>query len=160
MTAGHVTTRPDTRRGLQLRPAHLDRDAGLMALELAILAPAVIAMLLLVVGFGRVTHARQLVDQAAAASARAASLAPSPAAARSGAEQAAHDTLTGAGLSCRDARVAVDLADYRPGGILTVRVWCTSDLSRLALAGLPGQVTLDAVAASPLEPYRQLAGVP
>lgn len=131
-----------------------------MALELAILAPAVIVMLLLVVGFGRVTHARQLVDQAAAAAARAASLADSPGAARSSAEQAARDTLTGAGLACQAAGVEVDVSDFRPGGILTVRLSCTADLSGLALAGVPGAVTLDAVAASPLEPYRQLAGAP
>ena len=46
-------------------------DAGFTALELVVITPVLVVMLLLVVGFGRLTHGRQLVDQAAAAAARA-----------------------------------------------------------------------------------------
>ena len=49
-----------------------------MVIELAILTPFVIVMLLVVVAFGRVTHARSLMDAAAAAGARAASLTSTP----------------------------------------------------------------------------------
>ena len=45
-----------------------------MTTEFVILAPIVIAILLLVVGLGRYAHGKQLVEQAAAAAARSASL--------------------------------------------------------------------------------------
>jgi Flp pilus assembly protein TadG len=130
----------------------------MMALELAILAPVVIAMLLAVVALGRVTHGRTLVDQAAAAAARAASLSDSPAQARLDAVQAATETLTGAGLSCEAASVDVDTSGFRPGGQVTATVACTADLSALVLAGVPGTLSLRAVATSPIEALRDLTG--
>jgi Flp pilus assembly protein TadG len=133
-------------------------DRGMMALELAILAPVVIAMLLAVVALGRVTHGRALVDQAAAAAARAASLSGSPAQARLDAVRAATETLTGAGLSCEAAAVDVDTSGFRPGGQVTATVACTADLSALVLAGVPGTLSLRAVATSPIEALRDLTG--
>ena len=133
-------------------------DAGLMALEMAILAPLAIVMLLSVVAFGRVTQGRATVDQAAAAAARAASLARSPGQAGVDGAQAATDTLTGAGLSCTDSRVDVDTRAFRPGGQVTVSVVCTVDLSTLALTGLPGSLTLHASTTSPIETLRDLTG--
>ena len=127
-----------------------------MALELAILAPFVLAMLMVVVGFGRVTHGRQLVDQAAAAAARAAALESEPGSAARGAEGAAAEALREAGVSCRGISVDVDLSAFHPGGQVSTTVTCTSDLSDLALAGLPGSTTLTSTAWAPLERYRQL----
>jgi Flp pilus assembly protein TadG len=132
-------------------------DDGLAALELAILTPLFIAMLLLVVGFGRVSHGRQLVDQAAAAAARAAALTNAPGAAANAAQQAADDTLSQAGVSCGSVRVDVNTGAFRPGGFVDVTVRCTADLSRLALAGLPGSVTLTASSRSVLETNRDFS---
>ena len=128
-----------------------------MALELALAAPVFIALLLVVVGFGRVTHGRQLVDQAAAAAARAAALTTTPAQATVAGRAAATATLEQAGVSCRGVDVVIDTTTFRPGGQVTATVSCTADLSGLALAGLPGSVTLHATARTPLEPYRDLA---
>jgi Flp pilus assembly protein TadG len=127
-----------------------------MALELAILAPLVIVMLLTVVAFGRITQGRASVDQAAAAAARAASLAPSSGQADADGTQAARDTLTGAGLSCASSSVDVDTTAFRPGGQVTASVVCTVDLTRLVLAGLPGSLTLHASVTSPIETQRDL----
>jgi Flp pilus assembly protein TadG len=127
-----------------------------MVVELAVLVPFVIAMLLLVVAFGRVTHARQLVDQAAAAAARAASLAGTPGAAGEQAQSTAIDTLTGAGLACPTATVDVDASALRPGGQVSVTVACAVDLSAVTLLGVPGTLTMTATAASPIESYRDL----
>jgi Flp pilus assembly protein TadG len=129
-----------------------------MALELAILAPMAIVMLLTVVAFGRVTQGRATVDQAAAAAARAASLARSPGRADTEGTQAARDTLTGAGLSCAGSSVDIDTTAFRPGGQVTASVICTVDLSNMALAGLPGSLTLRASATSPIEGLRDLTG--
>jgi len=48
----------------------------------------------------------------------------------------------------------VDTAQFRPGGQVGVTVTCASDLSGLALSGLPGTKTLQADATAPLEQYR------
>lgn len=140
----------------RLRHRHPRADAGLVALELAILFPLIIVMLLLVVGFGRVTHSRQLVDQAAAAAARAASLTNAPGQARDDANQAARATLAQAGLSCAQLAIDVDTGAFFPGGEVAVSVRCTANLSGMALAGLPGSVTLTSEVHAPLETGRDL----
>jgi Flp pilus assembly protein TadG len=127
-----------------------------MALELSLLAPVFFVLLFLVVGFGRVTHGKQLVEQAAASAARSAALSGSPAAAVAAGRDAATRTLDQAGLSCRGVIVDVDTTAFAPGGEVAATVTCTSDLSGLALAGLPGTTTLRATARSPLEPFRDL----
>lgn len=130
---------------------------GLAALELAILTPVIIAMLLLVVGLGRVSHGRQLIDQAATAAARAAALTGAPGPAGRAAQQAAHDTLAQAGVSCGQLQVDVDTGAFHPGGYIDVTVHCTANLSGLALAGMPGAVTLTASSRSVLEAHRDYA---
>jgi Flp pilus assembly protein TadG len=131
-------------------------EGAFAALELAILLPFVIVMLLLVVAFGRVERGRELVDQASAAAARAASLSTSPGQAQTAANTAASRTLTSGGLSCAGMHVTVDTASFHPGGNVTARLSCTADLAGLTLSGVPGHVTLTSTATSPLEPYRQL----
>jgi Flp pilus assembly protein TadG len=134
-----------------------DRELGAFAaLELAILLPFVIIMLLLVVAFGRVERGRELVDQAAASAARAASLSTSPGAARTAAIDAATQTLASGGLSCSGMQVTVDTSTFHAGGDVTANLSCTADLSGLTLSGVPGHVHLASSATSPLEPYRQL----
>jgi Flp pilus assembly protein TadG len=128
-----------------------------MSLELAIITPVVIVLLMLVVGFGRVTHARQMVDQAAAAAARAASLTSAPGPAVAAARTAATTTLAQAGVSCRSFDTRVDASAFRPGGQVSATVHCTADLSALAAAGMPGTVTLTATGTAPLEPFRDLS---
>lgn len=129
-----------------------------MALELAILTPVVIVMLLVVVAFGRVTQGRQLVDQAAAAAARAASLSATSSQAATDARQAALDTLAQAGMSCTGADITVDTTAFRPGGQVSATVTCTTTLSAMAMTGLPGTMALNATATSPLEAFRDLPG--
>ena len=136
------------------------REDGFAALELTILSSFLIVMLLLVVGLGRVSHGRQLLDQAGAAAARAAALTNAPGQASAVARQAASDTLTQAGLACGQLRVDVDTGAFHPGGYVDVAVRCTADLSGLALAGMPGSVNLTSTSRSPLETYRDLSGAP
>jgi Flp pilus assembly protein TadG len=136
---------------------HDGADAGAFAaLELAILLPFVIVMLLLVVAFGRVERGRELVDQAAASAARAASLSTSPGAAQSAASDVATQTLTSGGMSCAGMQITLDTSSFHPGGEVTARLSCTANLSGLTLSGVPGDVHLTSSATSPLEPYRQL----
>lgn len=129
-----------------------------MVVELAILTPFVIAMLLLVVAFGRVSHARVLVGGAAFAGARAASLAAAPGQAASDGRAAAIAALATAGLACTGPTVDVDTSALRPGGQVTVTVTCTADLSALTLVGVPGTLALTSRSVSPVETYRDLSG--
>jgi Flp pilus assembly protein TadG len=136
--------------------ARLRGDGGFAALELAIMAPFVIAMLLTVVGFGRYAHGKQLAGQSAAAGARAASLANTAGGADTAARSAAREVLDNAGISCDQFTITPDTGNFHPGGSVTVRIACTASLSGLALAGLPGTVTLTATATAPIENYRDL----
>ena len=122
-----------------------------------VVTPIVIALLLLVVAFGRYSHGRQLVEQAAAAAARAASLQPTAALAGDRARRAAAASLSDAGVSCASMDSTVDAADFRAGGTVTVTVTCRADLSGLALAGVPGQAVLTSTGRAPLENYRQFS---
>ena len=120
-------TRPTTRRRLlarvggEARRAHRRAATGgaergaFAALELAILLPFVLVMLLLVVGFGRVEHGRELVDQAARpppGPPPSHPTRPPPVAAT----EAAKETLRNGGLSCTGGGLDAyaDTANFGP----------------------------------------------
>ena len=143
--------------GPNRRTRAVDRDRGSMTTEFVVLAPIVIVIVLLVVGLGRYAHGKQLVEQAAAAAARAASLTASSTDAQTRAARAAAGSLSDAGLSCTGITADVDTGSFRPGGVVTVTVTCTADLSGLALSGLPGTATVTATGRAPLEAHRQIS---
>lgn len=129
-----------------------------MSLELAVLAPAVLLLLGLVVLAGRVQVAAGVVEHAAAAAARDASLARTPDAARAAATGTATVTLTGHGITCQTQDITVDTTgfDVPLGSPAQVRVTlrCTVTFADVALPGLPGSRTLTAQATSVLDTYR------
>jgi Flp pilus assembly protein TadG len=131
-------------------------EAGSTALELTLLAPVLLTVLMLVVGLGRMAHARQQVESIAADAARAASLARNPDTSRTDAKTAAEKSRDNADLSCASLDVQVNTANYQPGGTIRVVVTCTADLSDVAISGLPGHRTFTATAVAPLENFRTL----
>ncbi|WP_405723067.1 TadE/TadG family type IV pilus assembly protein [Streptomyces sp. NBC_00046] len=136
----------------------LRRDRGSYAVETAVLAPVMIALLLLMIAFGRVTDADGAVDSAARAAARAASLERDAGSAQSQAQAAAARSLQGEGITCRASSVVVDTAGYALDiGVeanVTATVACTANLSDIGLPGLPGAKTLTASWTSPIDTYR------
>ena len=128
-----------------------------MTTELVVLAPIVIVLLLLVIGLGRYAHGKQLVEQAAAAAARAASLTSTAAQASTQAQRAAAGSLGDAGVSCTGLTTTVDTGSFRLGGMVTVTITCTADLSDIALSGLPGTASFSATGRAVLEAHRQFA---
>ena len=128
-------------------------DSGSTTVEIVVLAPLVLALLCFVVGLGRIADARDQLTGAARDAARAASLAATPAAAQAVARQAAAADLDSAGIDCASFDVAVDGAQFRPGGSVTVRVTCTTDLSAVSVSGLPGHLTINATSTVPLDTY-------
>jgi hypothetical protein len=132
-------------------------EDGSAALELVILAPALLALLCLVIAAGRTSIAQGSVDAAARDAARQASLALTPAAARLSGEVSARAALRSDGLDC-DPVVAVDTSQFAipPGepASVTAIVSCTVPLAMLAVPGLPGAARLHATFTSPLDIYR------
>ncbi|GGB91498.1 TadE/TadG family type IV pilus assembly protein [Cellulomonas carbonis] len=133
-------------------------DAGSATLEVAILTPALLLLLALVVFAGRVQVAAGAVEHAAAVAAREASLTRTAGAARTAATTAATIDLDGQDLRCATSTVTVDTAGFaRPlgsGSHVTATVTCTVSIADLAIPGLPGTRTLTATATSPLDRYR------
>ena len=133
-------------------------DRGSATLELAILAPALLVLLGLVIAAGRIEVAAGAVEQAASAAARDASIARTGSAARTVATNTARDSLRSQGVTCGVLDVAVDTAGFSVAAGLPaqvkVSVACTVPLSDLAVPGLPGSRMLHAQMASPLDRYR------
>jgi Flp pilus assembly protein TadG len=140
------------------RAANEQPDRGSATVELAILTPALLALLGLGVVGGRIQIAGAAVEHAAAAAAREASLTRNPLTARTSATSTAKTSLADQGLSCVHTTVTVDTAGFatrvgQPGQVRAT-VTCIVGLSDIALPGVPGSRTLTADAASPLDRYR------
>lgn len=133
-------------------------DRGSAAVEVAVIAPAIIALLGLMVAFGRVTDADGAVDAAAHAAARAASLQRDATSAQTQARTAAENSLSGDGITCQSTDVAVDTSGYSldvgQAATVTATISCTARLSDIGLPGLPGAKTLTASFTSPIDTYR------
>jgi Flp pilus assembly protein TadG len=136
-----------------MSPARGD-DRGSAAVEAAIIAPAVLALLLLVVLAGRVVEAGGEVQSAASAAARAGSQERTEAGAVEAAERTVNENLVDAGLACTPlARVRVE-ADVRPGEQVRVTVECTVQLGDMALLNVPGTRTFRATATEVVDTFR------
>lgn len=134
-------------------------DRGAFALEAAVLAPALVMLVCVVVAAGRITLAGQAVDAAARSAAREASLARTPADARARAEAAARRTLAQEGISCAVLGITVDTkglgAPIGRAGTVRAEITCRVGLSDVALPGLPGDKTLRASYTSVVDRYRE-----
>jgi Flp pilus assembly protein TadG len=133
------------------------RERGSVTLESAILAPALIGFLALVVFGGLYLLAQQAVDQAAWDAARETTIARTAGEARANATSRAAAALNGQ-LHCLPAPyVVVDTSQFaRPVGQpaeARVSVSCTIAIP-LTVPGLPDTITLQADATSPLDTYR------
>lgn len=135
-------------------------DSGALSLELAILAPLLLAMFGLMTLAGRVYLAGSTVDHAARDAARAASLQNSPSAAQQAARQVADQSLTSQGIHCASTGVTVPTAGFnaplgQPAAV-TVTVTCQVPLAGL-FPGIPGSKTLTGSFTCSIDQYRQRA---
>ncbi|MFE1322256.1 TadE/TadG family type IV pilus assembly protein [Kitasatospora phosalacinea] len=135
-------------------------DRGSFAIEAALLVPVVLSFALMAVAAGRLQTTGAVVDAAARAGARAASLARSPEAARQDAADAVGQALAARSVKC----TAEPTGDPQYGSLattggtlttVTVRVSCTVPLSDLlGLDGVPGSKTVTGTFTSVLDRYR------
>lgn len=140
------------------RPGRSHPDRGSVAVEAAILAPAVVVFVLLAIAAGRMQTAGGTVDAAARAAARTASITREPGAVDSAARAAADDVLRQDGVSCQQLRVDIERGTLGtpagPVATIRVRVGCTIGLRDLVVPGLPGTKTLTGDFTSVVDRYR------
>ena len=127
---------------------------GSAAVEIVLVTPVLIALMLFVVAGGRLASARGDVDAAARDSARAASIARSPATAERDGAAAGEAGLTGRDLSCRTTSVTIDTTQFRPGGTVAATVTCEVALADLTGLGLPGRRSVSGRFVEPVDIYR------
>ncbi|MDH6575160.1 TadE/TadG family type IV pilus assembly protein [Kitasatospora sp. MAP5-34] len=144
-----------TRAGAVRRPP----DSGSVAVEAAILVPAVVALVLIVAGVGRIQTTGGVVDAAARAGARAASLARTPEGAQQAAEDAARDVFDKQHVPCTDLQISQPPSDPVTIGTevlqtVDVRVTCNVPLGYLVVDGTPGSKTLKGEFVSVVDRYR------
>jgi Flp pilus assembly protein TadG len=133
-------------------------DRGSATIELAVLAPALLALLGLVIVAGRIATAGSALEQAAASAARAASIARDARGAEAAAQRSARDSLRDQGVTCQPLTSSLDVGGFAvavgsPASV-TVRLRCTVPLADIAVPGMPGQRTVTAQMTSPIDRFR------
>jgi Flp pilus assembly protein TadG len=129
-------------------------ERGSTAVEVAVIAPAFVILMLLVVYAGRVSATDAAVTRAAAAAARAASLRQHPTDATDDAEAAARANLTSSGTVCDQLEVLTDTTDFRAGGTVAVTINCHTSMANVALLGVPGTRTFTGRAVEVIDRFR------
>lgn len=134
------------------------REHGSATVELALVVPALVLLLGLMVAGGRLWFDRTTVAEAAHAAARAASLSRTAGQATADGTAAGRQSLDTAGLSCTDSSVSVDTSAFSapvgtPGSI-TSTVRCAVPFSDILLPGMPGAISVTATGSSALDTYR------
>lgn len=134
-------------------PRHID-EGGSVAVEAAVLAPALVALLLLVVFAGRVSQADGEVRRAASVAARAASLRQYPEDAERAAREAAAANLSASGVACGRLDTDVDTSRFEAGGTVAVTLRCAASMADVSLLGVPGERTFTARSVEVIDRYR------
>lgn len=133
-------------------------EAGSVAVEIALLAPALVLVLGLLVAGGRLWFARTAVVEAAQASARAASLARSPGEASATGADAGRQSMTTAGLRCQSTSVRVSTAAFGVAvgtpATITSDVTCSVPFGDVFLPGIGGSIELAGRGSAALDTYR------
>ncbi len=131
-----------------------DGDRGSVTVEIALAVPLMVLLLFLLTAAVHLGRAAIDVNSAAAAAARAASLARTAPAATTAARNAATADLAG---QCASLSVTVDTSAFHRGGTVTVAVACTVTTHGLTGIDIPGAVTTRASSTSPIDLYRTVA---
>ncbi|MFD6099394.1 TadE/TadG family type IV pilus assembly protein [Nocardiopsis flavescens] len=131
-----------------------NRDRGSASVELALIAPALLAFAMLMVFAGRVVDARTTVGEVAHSAARAASLERTSGAASAAATSIAAATLQEQGLACSDHSTSVDHGGLTAGGAVSVTVSCTVSFSDLLGVAFPGSQTIEGGATVAVDTFR------
>jgi Flp pilus assembly protein TadG len=133
-------------------------QAGSVSLEVVILAPAMLMLVLLLVIGGRLADTRIAVQGAARNAARAASLEREAGDAEDAARDSADWALDERDVTCKPKAVDTDVTRFRPGGQVTVTVYCTVGLGDLGLLAVPPTKVVRASFTEPIDRFREVGG--
>lgn len=143
--------------GIRDSPVRRARDErGSLAIEFAMVAPAVLLIIGLIYAYGRVGQVSGTLESGTRDGARSATLARSYDEARSRARAVIEQAIAQGPASCRDSLSVSVTGSFLPGDPVTVTAHCTYDLSDLGLPGAPGTMTAKSSFTSMLDPYRGL----
>ena len=134
-----------------------DERGSSAAVELALLAPLLGALALVVIFGGRLALARHTVQAATADAARAASIERTAADARRSATRIANATMNNQGLTCTTTPTEVDTRGFKrpPGTPATVTVTISCQLATADLSlPIPATIQVTATSSSELDLYR------
>ncbi|GAB3147052.1 hypothetical protein GCM10027290_29740 [Micromonospora sonneratiae] len=147
-------TPSNPKRRLARHLARLRDDEGSVSTEIALTyVPLMVLAALAIIACLRLASANSDVHAAAAAAARQASLARTPAGAVAGGKETAAATLQSRNMTCQPHTTTVNTGGMAPGGQVSVTVVCTVHLEDLFGLGLPGAVTLSGTASQPIDRY-------
>lgn len=134
-----------------------DERGQMVAVEAAVILPALLLIAGLVILLGRDALAEQAVGSAAASAARAASIERNANQASGAAQAAAGLALGEAGINCSSQSVVVDAGALNsPTGVpaaVSVTVTCVV-IHEVSLPGFPATTTVTAARTSPVDTYR------
>lgn len=131
-----------------------------ISVELAILLPALVLIIAMLIGAGRLALARITVQHWADSAARTATLARDAPSAQSRAHAVVTSDSAGSFLQCEGGwQLSVDTAGFaipvgQPAAV-QASVRCQVPLSDLFLPGAPGTILIEADASSTLDRFRQ-----
>jgi TadE-like protein len=127
-----------------------------MAVEVVILVPVLIAIMMMVVAFGRYVDTRGNVEAVARDAVRAASLERDVASAAQVAQAVADATLP-ASTTCQPVQLSGRAGPlvFAPGEIITVALTCEVSFSGLGGIGLPGSLPITGESSAPLDQLRR-----
>ncbi|WP_152191185.1 TadE/TadG family type IV pilus assembly protein [Georgenia satyanarayanai] len=133
-------------------------ERGSVSLEAAIVVPAFILFVGLLIYAGRTAVALQGVEAVAYDAARSASIARTHLEAQERAATAVDYALAARGLRCASYDIDLDTSGLdKPVGVpgtVTATVSCTIDLADLAVPGVPGHRTVSATMSAVVDAYR------
>ena len=128
------------------------------ALGLVLIAPAAVALAVVILWVGRQVDTDAQMQAASSAAAHAAALQRTPAAAATAARSTATAMLNDAKACAAGPVVSIDTTSFRPGGEVTVIVSCSPERTDLALVSPPA-TTFTAMATATIDVHRA-AGLP
>jgi hypothetical protein len=135
------------------RVLHARRDQrGSMAVEIVILAPVMLAFLMLIAAAGRLVAVKGDLEAASRDAARAASLERDPTSASTAARSVVSDSIDKQSIDCQPPGLG---GSFVAGGYVSVNLTCRVSYDGLGLIGLPGSVEVKATSDAPIDTYRR-----
>lgn len=131
-------------------------ERGSLSIEMAMIAPGLLAIFALIFAYGRVGQVNGTLESGTRDSARSATVARSYDEAQRLATKAVETAMTDAPKPCQDTLKVHVTGRFVPGEPVTVTATCRYGLSDIGLPGAPGVVHAESTFTSMLDPNRGL----